>query len=439
MRPTSHKFPLPSLVRLLSPSTDTPAATIHTIHSRQCWRIASPRERLGLVAAAMRWPFFAARRAFKLTRRLGASVGTASGKSRLRQYYEQLRLALTDGIPPPCYYVFELWREERFRRASEYLLRYETKAGVYRFYNQGLDRGGAIGPLNNKAKFYKHCVESGLRTAPIFFSMNRGKVTRLGATTRHLPEVDLFVKPNKGKGGRAARRWDYIGEGRFRSVKGKVLTERKLHARLVQESRSERLIVGRRLSNHPALADLSSGALCTVRIVTCLDERGRPEVTNAAMRMSQGKNVTVDNFHAGGLAAEVDIATGRLGRASNQGLKRTSTWHERHPQTGAVIVGRLLPCWSEAVELVVAAHGAFGARVLVGWDVALLADGPCLVEGNGSPDLDIIQRTSNRPIGNDRLGALLAHHARRTEVPRSSIARASSETLARSNNASARG
>lgn len=389
----------------------------------------------------MRWPYVAARKAFELTRRLGAAVRKTSGKSRSRQYCEQLRVALTDGIPPSHYYMFELWREERFRRASEYLLRQETKAGIYRFIRELPDRRATVGPMNNKAKFHERCVEAGLRTAPIFLSIDHGKVTRLAASSKDLPYVDLFVKPNKGKGGRAAKRWDYVGDGCFRTVKGKVLTASALLERLVEESRTEKLIVGPRLLNHPALSDLSNGALSTIRIVTCLDEQGRAEVTNAAFRMARGKNVTVDNFHAGGIAAEVDIATGRLGRASDLGRKPASTWHERHPGTGARIEGRLLPGWPTVVELVVAAHEAFGARVLIGWDVALLSDGPCLVEGNGSPDLDIIQRTSQRPIGNERLGALLAHHARRTEEPRwrEDNARASFAAVPRSNDATVRG
>ena len=412
-------FPLCSLFRLLSSSKATSAATIHKVHSRQCWRKASWRERPALVAAALFWPFVAARKAFKLTRRLGGAVRATSGKSRVRQYHEQLRLALTHGIPPSSYYMFELWRPERFRRASQYLLRYEIKGSIYGFCKQlCLDHGATIGPLNNKAKFYKHCVEAGLRTVPILFSMKGGKVTRLAATTDGLPHVDLFVKPNKGKGGRAAQRWDYIGDGRFRSVSGKVLSASSLRKRLVKRSRAEKLIVEPRLVNHPSLADLSNGALNTVRIVTCLDEQGGPEITSAVIRMSKGKNVTIDNFHAGGIAAEVDIAMGSLGPASDQGLEPTSTWLERHPQTGATIAGRQLPGWPAAVALVVAAHAAFGGRVLIGWDVALLAEGPCLIEGNGSPDLDIMQRICRRPLGNERLGILLAHHAVSTAEPR---------------------
>jgi hypothetical protein len=56
------------------------------------------------------------------------------------------------------------------------------------------------------------------------------------------------------------------------------------------------------------------------------------------------------------------------------------------------------------------AHAAFSDRIVIGWDVALLKDGLQVVEGNGAPDLDIIQRTHREPLGNARLGQLLAFH-----------------------------
>ena len=37
-------------------------------------------------------------------------------------------------------------------------------------------------------------------------------------------------------------------------------------------------------------------------------------------------------------------------------------------------------------------------------------DGPCLVEGNGKPDVDILQRQYRQGLGETRFGRLLAHH-----------------------------
>ena len=85
-------------------------------------------------------------------------------------------------------------------------------------------------------------------------------------------------------------------------------------------------------------------------------------------------------------------------------------WHGRHPGTGAPIEGRILPLWPEALELVTRAHDLNGDRVAVGWDVAILEDGPCLIEGNGKPDVDLIQRPHRAGLGASRLGEIMAFH-----------------------------
>jgi hypothetical protein len=165
-----------------------------------------------------------------------------------------------------------------------------------------------------------------------------------------------------------------------------------------------------RLVNHPDLADVNLGALSTLRMVTALDEQERPELIGAVLRMPSRADSPVDNFHAGGIAAPVDVATGRLGAASDMGLKPTTRWHDVHPVTGGRIDGRALPYWPEAQVLVVEAHAKLGERVVIGWDVAILADGPMIVEANGLPDQDILQRIHKAPSGEARLGQLLAHH-----------------------------
>ena len=83
---------------------------------------------------------------------------------------------------------------------------------------------------------------------------------------------------------------------------------------------------------------------------------------------------------------------------------------ERHPAPGAVILGRSFPHWPAALDLVRRAHALIGDRIVVGWDVAILEDGPCLVEGNGKPDVDLIQRPHRAGLGNSRLGEIMAFH-----------------------------
>jgi len=160
------------------------------------------------------------------------------------------------------------------------------------------------------------------------------------------------------------------------------------------------------------LGDLCNGALATVRALTCLNEAGKPELVGAVLRMAIGGNHVVDNLHAGGIAAGIELGTGLVGRATNLGSDVRLGWLDRHPTTGALISGRRLPFGDRIRPFAVRAHRAFSDRVLVGWDIAIATKGLVLVEANGAPDLDIMQRSCQRGLMRERLGELLAHHLR---------------------------
>jgi hypothetical protein len=153
-------------------------------------------------------------------------------------------------------------------------------------------------------------------------------------------------------------------------------------------------------------------------VLTCLNAENEPEVMAAMMRTSFGKNRTVDNLHAGGIGTLIDLESGKLGPASNLGADARLGWFTAHPDTGAQIAGTPLPCWEEVKARAIDAHHAFNDRVAIGWDIAILEDGPIFVEGNGNPDLDILQRFMRIGLREHRFAELLAHHLRsRGAVP----------------------
>jgi hypothetical protein len=391
----------------------SPAHDVHQFFRRYNWR------QHGLVAHVFMGAVFVAGvpvvlgMIALLTALYGGRVRRQEHKGRARQAGEQIALWLTQGVLPLSYYIFELHRGATRLRALEYLYRQETKRGLYPVLRQRFASAETTEALRDKARFALRCLKHGVPAVAALFVVNSGEITRFDDGSAGLPRCDLFLKPLSGAGGRGAAVWNYLGDGLYQNADLGVLSARKLLDHLLAQSR-HRAYVGRAyVTNHPHLAAVSSGALCTVRVVTCLDEHNEPEVTHAVLRMARTPGIVVDNFHAGGIAAPIDLASGIVGRATDLGLNRDTQWFDTHPLTGAPIVGRQIPMWESVLDVARRAHQAFADQVIVGWDVAVLDSGPQLIEGNKGPDLDIIQRTSREPIGNSRVGTLLVHHLRR--------------------------
>lgn len=348
----------------------------------------------------------------RVVRRNGASVAATAGVSPLRQWLQVVWLALRIPTMPEDYYKFEFFLPTERGRAGRYLNRYETKVVLYGLAN-GLRPLGRKAPLTDKTRFEAHATAAGLPVIPTLLELSQGEVVRGG----DLPSQDLFSKPRAGKGGRGARQWLFDPETqRYTRVGGKPcsLDADALMEALRNSSNKEDWIVQPRIQAHRELADLSLGVAITCRVITILDENDRPEPLVAAVRLPAVEGRAVDNIHAGGISAAVDVTSGTMGPATDLGVEAGRGRLDTHPITGAAIAGRALPCWDEVLTLVVRAHEAFRPRVLVGWDVCITDDGPILVEGNSQPCVDHIQRTHAAPLGDHRFTTLLAWHVRRT-------------------------
>ena len=383
-----------------------PAEYLHRHYAWTYWQL--PWGPLKALAAAVAWPIALPIAVFIFARRNASVIAQRSGVSPASQVLGQVEMAARYAIAPFWYYMFELHLAERKKRAHLYLTAHETIGPAYALLQPP---EGADG-MDDKIWFAEHCHEKRVRAVPVLMHFSRGERQPLKGGSDDLPDGDLFVKPRSGSGGHRMERWDFIGQGRYRNAHAQVLTREQLTEKLARQSLKDDFLVQPRLANHPALDDISNGALATVRLLTCRNEQGRAEATNSAFRMAIGNSV-VDNFHQGGLATAVDLQTGVIGMASDIGITPDVGWRDTHPVSGARFAGRTLPHWPEVVALAVRAHEAFPHRVVVGWDVAMLADGAMIIEGNGKPDLDIHQRAERGPAGESRIAHLLAFNVDR--------------------------
>ncbi len=405
---TAQLMPPPLPLLWLSPATARSTVDVlHQAHYRAIWQSRGIVDRAVMMGLFCLWPLFTLSRVVLAIVPHAAMARKASGKGVLRQAWEQLVLAARFGFRPDYYYKMELYLPQCYARADGYLHRFATKDTLYRLMKP---LEGTPTPLSDKAGFAEYAAAQGIRVAPIIAAFENGRI--VGAFDG-LPPKDLFVKRTRGRGGSRAELWRHVA-GRYRDQSGSECDAAGLIARLADLSQREPYLVQARLVNDPALRDLALDALATVRMVTAINERGEVEPIRAVFRMSSRKGSIVDNYHAGGIAAAIDLATGRLGPATDKGFLKSVGWVDRHPVSGAEITGRVLPQWPEMLALVLKTHRAFADRAIIGWDVALTDQGLVIIEGNAAADTDIIQRCHRAPLSETRYPDIMRWHLTRS-------------------------
>lgn len=128
-------------------------------------------------------------------------------------------------------------------------------------------------------------------------------------------------------------------------------------------------------------------SLNTIRVVT-VKQGGTQKVFHSFFRMGTGAAV-VDNAHAGGLFAQIDIETGVI---DSEAINVNGERVQRHPDTDLQIIGYQIPRWKEIKELCESAATLVPGTFIVGWDITITRDGIIeVIEGNHGPDFDVMQ------------------------------------------------
>lgn len=341
---------------------------------------------------------------------VGPEVRRNFGLPVFRQIVDILLLMMHCGLDAQAYYMLELYRRDRQRKAGAYLTRYETKNGLFTALNQLVPKQDRRSNLSDKHLFDRIATAHGLPMPRLIAVAEEGHVTWMARD--QLGTVGgVFLKPAVSKGARgiepylALRDRSAVTEPMFLSDTGLVLNDADLVAQLGERSLERRMLMQERLENAPSVARFAQASLIVVRVITCLDRTLTPQVTHGMLRiLSKLEPGWPSDAEYG---APVDLGTGVLGLLPSDKRADALDFFDHHPVTGARVSGTLLPEWSEVRALALQAHQVFADRFIIGWDIAVTPTGPVLIEGNAYPDFAFLQRVHRQPAGESAIGPLL--------------------------------
>jgi len=154
------------------------------------------------------------------------------------------------------------------------------------------------------------------------------------------------------------------------------------------ECQQNKLLVEEMISQHLELAEFNQSTVNTVRLYTLLTASDQPTITLAIVRFGRRGHI-VDNYHAGGLAASVDVASGLI---SAEAVDRNHHRFRLHPDSQKQFEGFRIPNWQQACQAVTEAVKSMPYVRHVAWDLAITDAGRIeFVEGNHWPDFDVTQ------------------------------------------------
>jgi len=152
-------------------------------------------------------------------------------------------------------------------------------------------------------------------------------------------------------------------------------------------------IIEEYIVQHPDMEKLSLNSVNTIRVVTIKTdkdihgtEKNKNNVIYCALRCGMGGSY-VDNLKIGELVAIVNKETGIV---ETDAVDNRNNVYEKHPDTGVVFKGYQIPMFKEIISLVEEASQDI-QEAFLGWDIAITADGPVLVEINSNPGASLLQ------------------------------------------------
>ena len=279
------------------------------------------------------------------------------------------------------------------------------------------------GLLDNKVAMASYLSAYGFPTIPALAVYAENLATTAAHVVRNAQELrrvladeslyPMFGKPTEGLqslGSVGLRRYSAQSQC-LETIDGRVIALDAFVADITHHYAGGYLLQ-RFVTPHAAIRALCGDRLATIRIVT-LNSGSGPKVFRACWKIPAGANVADNYWRSGNLLAQLDSAQGKVLRVlSGSGLGLT--YRERHPDTGAAMIGFEIPQWSAIVATVTEGARLMQHVPLIGWDVTALDSGPLIVEMNGRPDLFLPQLADARGVLDAELVDFLAVQKRKS-------------------------
>ena len=152
-------------------------------------------------------------------------------------------------------------------------------------------------------------------------------------------------------------------------------------------------IIEERVIQHPRMMAMCPTSVNTIRIATLLGDK-KQGIVYAFLRIGNGN--VMDNVDQGGMAARVDLATGKL---LTVGADKQGNTYTEHPITHTPLIGFEVPFFEEAKAMCLKAAQKVPQMRFVAWDVAITEKGPVFIEGNSFPSHAVPQFAAHYPDG----------------------------------------
>ena len=188
-----------------------------------------------------------------------------------------------------------------------------------------------------------------------------------------LIQHDVVVKPIEGS----------LGEGIYKIKRNEIKNIDELSEKLIKEN----VLIEECIKACPEIEEFHPSSLNTIRVVT-ISNGEKSEVLGSFIRFGCHGNV-VDNAHAGGVFATIDIKTGKV---ISNGLDTDGNEYEVHPDSNKIIKGFMIPNWNKVKDVCERASRHISELKFCGWDCVVLPSGEVdIIEGNHGPDVDVMQ------------------------------------------------